>query len=869
MVRVRPFPSLGGVSAVALCALLLSLAILPTPGSVVPTSAGVPSGLRPLAAPPLPHYPVTFTESGLPSGATWTVTLGNASHSSTQPSILFYVPNGTYPYSIGSVGGYVPAQPSGNLTVQGGNNTVVGTLNVPNSRPWGGAARPYTGNVFMAYDQRGNLSVINGTTNVNQGNIPVGRSPDTPVWDPIDQDVYVANWGSNNVTVVDPTTHVRVANVTVGTQPLTAVFDPAGGAVYVANYGGNSVSVLNGTNHMVVATLPVGTQPTGLAYDPITGDVYATNYGSDNVSVLGGTPSKVLASIPLPAHSGPFGIAYDSAVNRLFVTQQGTSACTGGGGPCYGSLINASTNAYAGSFVEGPGAAYPSFDPDNGLLYIPNAVSPGTITVLSSPTGPEVALIPVGNSPESVAVDLHFGTLYSANLAANTISIINGRVYDESVAFVPRPPALYPVNFTESGLPAGTSWSVEVNGTRYGATGATISASEKNGTYPFVVQNVSGFRVAPTSGSLVVNGTNVTTSIVFTPLPPPTYPISFAETGLPNGTVWSVSLNGTLLNSTGALISFSRANGSYLFLVPKVPGYTVSPSSGTVPVNGSGAIVLLAYSAIPPALYPVLFRENGLPSGTVWSVNLSGVLLDSNGSSISVSRANGTYAYVVPSVPGYLVSPNSGSVVVNGANSTVTLGFSPIPQAQYSITFRERGLSSNTTWSIAVGSASMSGDSTILSLNETNGTYAFGVGTISGFSVAPSSGLVTVNGSAQTVSVWFNASTTGGGSGLTWGNGNYGFFGRNVIAFLAFLVAVALAIVLALLVLQRRRKAKHAGVTVASIAAEAGFPSSFAAGATSTTPPVPEDPGAPPHSLPPPPPRRPEPPPPKPDWVEE
>ncbi len=56
---------------------------------------------------------------------------------------------------------------------------------------------------------------------------------------------------------------------------------------------------------------------------------------------------------------------------------------------------------------------------------------------------------------------------------------------------------------------------------------------------------------------------------------------AFEETGLPNGTLWTVNCNGTY-QSTTPFITISLSPGTYDFFVSDIPGYTVSPQSGTV-----------------------------------------------------------------------------------------------------------------------------------------------------------------------------------------------------------------------------------------------------------------------------------------------
>jgi hypothetical protein len=71
------------------------------------------------SSPPPSDYPVTFSESGLNGGTPWNVTLNGTSNSSSGRSIGFTEPNGSYPYSITPVPGYLAYPSGGSLTVNG------------------------------------------------------------------------------------------------------------------------------------------------------------------------------------------------------------------------------------------------------------------------------------------------------------------------------------------------------------------------------------------------------------------------------------------------------------------------------------------------------------------------------------------------------------------------------------------------------------------------------------------------------------------------------------------------------------------------------------------------------------------------------
>jgi hypothetical protein len=70
-------------------------------------------------------FTLTFTESGLPSGTNWSVTIGSVTHySDGGTSVTFLEANGNYSYTIGSVNGYSASPASGPVTLTGANTAV-------------------------------------------------------------------------------------------------------------------------------------------------------------------------------------------------------------------------------------------------------------------------------------------------------------------------------------------------------------------------------------------------------------------------------------------------------------------------------------------------------------------------------------------------------------------------------------------------------------------------------------------------------------------------------------------------------------------------------------------------------------------------
>jgi phospholipase C len=76
----------------------------------------------------------------------------------------------------------------------------------------------------------------------------------------------------------------------------------------------------------------------------------------------------------------------------------------------------------------------------------------------------------------------------------------------------------YPIAFNESGLPAGTTWWVTLNGTNKSGRGPTIVFTEPNGTYPFRAGATGQFAPVRASGLLTADGGSPPQWIGFRPV---------------------------------------------------------------------------------------------------------------------------------------------------------------------------------------------------------------------------------------------------------------------------------------------------------------------------------------------------------------
>ncbi|MCI4373276.1 MAG: thermopsin family protease [Thermoplasmata archaeon] len=347
------------------------------------------------------------------------------------------------------------------------------------------------------------------------------------------------------------------------------------------------------------------------------------------------------------------------------------------------------------------------------------------------------------------------GVLPYTEVVGGVSQIISG---GDSYPLVLSAAPVYTATFSESGLPAGTSWQITLNGI-HSSTATSIQLPLSNGSYPWTVGAVAGYLASPLNGTLLVAGAAVNVSVTFTP-GPTSYLVRFSETGLPSGTSWTVVLGSQTLSSSTALIDFQATNGTYSFAVHNVSGYVPTPLSGQAMVQGASQVIPVSYASTTPT-YTLTFSESGLPTGTRWSVTVTLTVMNSTGTQINFSETPGTHGYEIGSVAGYQPTPASGSAEVLSSNATILVTFTLLPPGEYTLTFTESGLTTGTSWSVAIGSTTMPSTGTTLVFTEPNGTYDYTVAAVPGYTLTQASGSVTVAGVNTGTGIVFSAVAPG------------------------------------------------------------------------------------------------------------
>lgn len=316
------------------------------------------------------------------------------------------------------------------------------------------------------------------------------------------------------------------------------------------------------------------------------------------------------------------------------------------------------------------------------------------------------------------------------------------------------------VSFNETGLSSG-KWYVNISGASEDASaGSSVVYCLPNGSYSFNVSSTNeSYSSYPSSGNITVNG-SLTVNITFKVSK---FAASFYQSGLPSGITWSVEIS----NSSGNLVTQGSSSTSIRFMLSN-GSYNYSARDANLdykPANGQGTFLVSGNSTTSmtikfyPVLYREIFSEVGMPAD-YWYVNITNssgktFLASSNSTNITLDLMNGTYTYRVGTTNRIYYNSSTETVVLSGGKpSTITVEFNTylIP-----IVFNETGLPDGMSWSVTLGTKTITSSNTSIVFYVSNSTLSFNISKLTGFDATPSFGSVTVNGNEITESITFSA----------------------------------------------------------------------------------------------------------------
>lgn len=178
-----------------------------------------------------------------------------------------------------------------------------------------------------------------------------------------------------------------------------------------------------------------------------------------------------------------------------------------------------------------------------------------------------------------------------------------------------------------------------------------------------------------------------------------TYPVMISESGLPAGTLWSASLNGSTQNSTSSTILFLSPNGPWPWEAWVPSGlYAGIPAAGFLDVEGAEVTQGVTFVRG----FTVTFTEAGLHPGTPWYVEVPYFSAGTLGRSINVTEPNGTLTFGAfpegDGAPYFWSALANGIAQVQGAPISILVRFVEV----YELNFTVANLPSSTNWSVTL-----------------------------------------------------------------------------------------------------------------------------------------------------------------------
>jgi YVTN family beta-propeller protein len=226
--------------------------------------------------------------------------------------------------------------------------------------------------------------------------------------------------------------------------PPTMAYDSYKGAIWVTTYYSyvneigmhvtgptNTVSAISDSNYKVLANVTVGQNPSGIAYDSALHEIYVTNQGLGTVSVISDMSNSVVATIDLntnSSHGGISNIVYDSGKGEMFVSSY-----------AYGGVlvISDKTKQVVATIPLG-NDPYPTaltYDSGQGEIYVsyqglPEKNPANFMSAISDTTNSVIATVPLDNSiPSPGAYDSATGEIYMPNPINSSLLIISDETH--------------------------------------------------------------------------------------------------------------------------------------------------------------------------------------------------------------------------------------------------------------------------------------------------------------------------------------------------------------------------------------------------------------------------------------------------------
>jgi DNA-binding beta-propeller fold protein YncE len=541
---------------------------------------------------------------------------------------------------------------------------------------------------YVQVSGKATLLAFHASTGATAAGTVLGAYPYALAFDPLLDALLVGDNDLNTVTAYAESNWAPSAEVQLNAAPFSLVVDPSGDRVFVADQLPSQISVLNVTTLALEATYPLPFQPFELAYWARGNLLAVGGIDSTNVTFLNASTGANVLQMPFDYAAG---FAIDSAQGILYVT--GTGGSLSDNQP-YVAAVNLSTLALAktAALTADPVLWSIAYDASDGLLYVgtesaTEMIDPSDLSLvapLSGTTGGDLLVDSANGALASMAYNgleifAPGGTTEVANVSipcysGGAIDPVHSLYFDPSIvngtiAILTLGPVAPALTALPSPIPVGSATVL--------TTSVYLATPPLSYAYPSLptgcaAANRAILNCTPSAAgnySISVTVTDASglegsasTVLVVQEIPGArTYAVTFNETGLGLGASWTLTFDGTPYTTPNASVAFLEPNGTYPFSV-RATGYTASPASGNVTVQGIGVAWTIALSAL--ATHG--FLAGGVSPGSA-RLTINGAVTPFSGSQFNVSLPPGRYV-VAATANGY--SSFSTTATVNVAQTT-------------------------------------------------------------------------------------------------------------------------------------------------------------------------------------------------------
>ncbi len=501
---------------------------------------------------------------------------------------------------------YVANQDDGTVTVIDGATNQTQTVQV-GMGPTSVAVNPVTNKIYVANSEDGTFSEIDGATNT-QVSYPAGTTPTAVAVNPVTNKVYIANFGDGTVTIYDPvTTGIRA--VQAGLTPVAVAVNTVTNHIYVACNGSNNVVSINADNNNAVKVIGVGNQPTAIAVNQVTNKIYVTNQTDTTLSSIDGV-TNVVKTVSVASGSTLSNIAVNPVTNQIYIADFSA-----------GYVFQFDGSTLKQTDISVPDASQLALNPVTNQMYVTNTYI-DTVTVIDGSTS-KATVLPAGASPQYIVVNPVTNKAYGLNVGDNTVSVIDGASNTTATVPVGSNSVAAAVNPVTNKIYVPSYGDNQVT-VIDGATNATTTVQAGTGPIYAAVNPLTNKIYVANFGSndvTVIDGeTNNTTTVQtmgvsprFVAVNPVTNQIYVGNTGSANVTVIDGATNNTTLVPVpvGAAVlavnpvtnKIYTINGNYSPNVTVIDGATNTTS--TIPVGGYPT-----YLAVNPVTNQIYVTSN-------------------------------------------------------------------------------------------------------------------------------------------------------------------------------------------------------------------------------------------------------------------